>query len=343
MYFKDFPSFLYDFNYGNGNVRTTIVKDVTRNIRFKKEILANITVFDEYDIIDGETPEIISEKFYGTPEYHWVVMLANEKYDWTADFPLQENILQKHIETTYNPVLYSTDWKWTTDIDKNTTVYIRVTEGSTVPFEAAYLTAPTKITLSDPSGKYQKIINFPYDTIGLDEDTQYFYFPWNNSEFAVTEQYDNIPAIGGNGTGATFNVSRRGVSYTITLNDPGLDYKIGDVLTINGSSINGTEINNITVTVAGINTGNTSKGAITKFSYSGIGDIRVTIKTLGRENNPVLFADVNGTTVDPTVNPFSIPVTGSELYRAKNDAKRRIRIISPKLLELVLKNYEELL
>ena len=91
MFFKDFPSFLYDFNYGNDVVKTDVVKDITRNIRVKREILSNISLFDHYDIIDGETPEIISEKFYGTPEYHWVVMLANEKYDWLSDFPLMES------------------------------------------------------------------------------------------------------------------------------------------------------------------------------------------------------------------------------------------------------------
>ena len=106
MYFKEFPQFLYDFNYGD-RVKTSIVKDITRNVRVRKEILENVTLFDEYDIVDGETPEIISEKFYGTPEYHWVIMLANGKYDYRADFPLPEAVLQKHIATVYNPALIS--------------------------------------------------------------------------------------------------------------------------------------------------------------------------------------------------------------------------------------------
>jgi hypothetical protein len=100
MYFKEFPDFLYDFRYGT-KLKTSIVKDITRNVRFRKEILSNITLYDEYDIIDGETPEIIAEKIYGNAEYHWIIMLCNDKYDYLTDFPLEEYALVKHIETKY--------------------------------------------------------------------------------------------------------------------------------------------------------------------------------------------------------------------------------------------------
>ena len=85
MYFKEFPKFIYDFKNPDGSTSTQIVKDITRNVRFRKEVFANISVFDEYDIVDGETPEIIAEKVYGNPKYHWVIMLANERFDYTRD------------------------------------------------------------------------------------------------------------------------------------------------------------------------------------------------------------------------------------------------------------------
>jgi hypothetical protein len=100
MYFKDFPNFLYDFNYGTTS-KTSIVTDITRNVRFRKQIFSEITYYDEYDIVDGETPEIIAEKIYGNPEYHWIIMLANDKYDYISDFPLAELQLTRHIEQVY--------------------------------------------------------------------------------------------------------------------------------------------------------------------------------------------------------------------------------------------------
>jgi hypothetical protein len=269
MYFKDFPMFLYDFNYGN-KVKTAVVKDITRNVRVRKEILSNISLYDEYDIIDGETPELIAEKFYGSPEYHWVIMIANERYDWTSDFPLKEEILQRHIKTTYNPTLYSSDWFWDTHDDGLVYIHIKITSDE-VPFEVAYLTAPVKITLSDlATGQFVKVINFPTDPIGLDEKTQYFYFPYNEP-WDITE------------------FGKEGATRA-----------------------------------------------------SGVGAVQIKIQTEGRENNPVKFVNSKGMAVNPET-PGAIPVTGATVHRSSNDGNRRIKIISPSLLETLIKNYEEYL
>ena len=100
MYFKNFDKIYYDFDI-NGVRDLRIVSDITKNVRFRKEVLANITIYDEYDIMDGETPEIIAEKVYGNPNYHWIIMLANERYDYVTDFPLSSHQLEKHINDKY--------------------------------------------------------------------------------------------------------------------------------------------------------------------------------------------------------------------------------------------------
>ena len=83
------------------NREVLLVTDITQNVRFRKEILENITLYDEYDIKDGETPEILSEKIYGSPSYHWVIMLANQRYDYISDWPLSTYNLEEHILLTY--------------------------------------------------------------------------------------------------------------------------------------------------------------------------------------------------------------------------------------------------
>lgn len=100
MYFKEFPNFLYNFRINNKD-NFVLVKDITQNVRVRKEILESVTLYDEYDIRDGETPEIIAEKIYGSPLYHWVVMLCNQKYDYINDFPLSTYNLEQHITEKY--------------------------------------------------------------------------------------------------------------------------------------------------------------------------------------------------------------------------------------------------
>jgi len=103
MYFRKFNNFLYDFQYSSNNTDRviTIVKDITKNVRFRTSSFSNVTLYDEYDIRDGDTPEIIAEKIYGSPEYHWVVMLSNQKYDWIKDFPMQQKELYKYVTQKY--------------------------------------------------------------------------------------------------------------------------------------------------------------------------------------------------------------------------------------------------
>lgn len=89
--------------YGNIKKQTKAyaLTDISRNIRFRKEVLSNITMYDSYDIMDGETPEIIAEKIYGNAEYHWIIMLANDMYDYRKDFPLTQLQLEKYVSDKY--------------------------------------------------------------------------------------------------------------------------------------------------------------------------------------------------------------------------------------------------
>ena len=105
MYFSNFPKIVYDFDLSTGT-DYKIVTDITRNVRFRKQILENISLYDYYDIAEGETPEMIAEKIYGTPYYHWVIMLANQRYDYVNDFPLSQLELDAHIDKKYGDKKY---------------------------------------------------------------------------------------------------------------------------------------------------------------------------------------------------------------------------------------------
>lgn len=105
MYFANFPKIVYDFDLGKGT-DYRIITDITRNVRVRKQVLENISLYDYYDIQEGETPEIVSEKFYGTPYYHWVIMLVNQRYDYINDFPLSTNELEAYIARKYGDNAY---------------------------------------------------------------------------------------------------------------------------------------------------------------------------------------------------------------------------------------------
>ena len=58
---------LYINLYPEGDATTyKLVTDITARVTASKEVMANQFLFDDYTIIDGETPELLSDKIYGT-------------------------------------------------------------------------------------------------------------------------------------------------------------------------------------------------------------------------------------------------------------------------------------
>ena len=89
----------------------------------------------------------------------------------------------------------------------------------------------------------------------------------------VRETFTNISASGGAGTGATFNITRNGQTYTVTLNQAGQDYANNDLLTILGTSLGGaTPSNDLRIRIETVDsTPGLVVGEILTFSYEGKG------------------------------------------------------------------------
>lgn len=90
MLFKDYQTIQYKI----GN-RTVSLVDIFRNITFLNTDTS--LAYDDYYIQDGETPENISAKLYGTTSLSWLILMVNNlvhiKDDWfisASDFKNQQ-------------------------------------------------------------------------------------------------------------------------------------------------------------------------------------------------------------------------------------------------------------
>lgn len=338
MYFREFPSFLYDFKYEGDVVRTEIVKDITRNIRVKKDILANITVYDEYDLVDGDTPEIIAEKYYGNPEYHWIVMLCNEKFDWLNDFPLTETELTRHIQHVYNPTLNSKKWWFENSLDEHNGVteqilYLNIYNNA-LPLDPDYLTQQMTYRIQGETTNCKFDYTFPWPDIrydggdlhnGLDRMTQIIYQILPYTIGSITTLPSSKIVFGTN-TSFTTNLLVGMDLYTLS------GVRLGRISNIE-SDTKLTLDNNATAAI-------TNSGFNAYITGDPVGEL--TITTTGRERNPVFFLNTEGYIVNPS-EAGAIPISGDELHRRENDNKRKIKLVSPALIETVIKNFEELL
>lgn len=90
MLFRNYET----INYTIGN-RTVSLVDIFRNVVFANADTS--LAFDDYYIDDGETPESVSAKMYGTTSFSWLILLVNNildiQKDWfvsASDFKAQQ-------------------------------------------------------------------------------------------------------------------------------------------------------------------------------------------------------------------------------------------------------------
>ena len=97
-YFAQFPKIQYDLK-GDGNVN--IVPDIFRRIKLKNKIRDNLVLLDKYDLTDGEKPEDVAYKIYGSVDYYWVVLLINNVVDRYYDWPMGFQEFEEYVKDKY--------------------------------------------------------------------------------------------------------------------------------------------------------------------------------------------------------------------------------------------------
>lgn len=98
MYFENFPQIVYSLDNGQTSF---VITDIFRRVIAKTENIATATAYDEYDIVDGDTPEIVSDKVYKSPDLYWTILIANQILDPRWDWPLSSNALTQYIVDKY--------------------------------------------------------------------------------------------------------------------------------------------------------------------------------------------------------------------------------------------------
>ena len=101
MYFANFPLIPYD-NYGTGDFRLT--PNILKRIAVRANVKTTTSLFDTYDVKEGETPELIADKLYGNPEFHWVVLMMNDVVDRYHQWPMSRRQFLAHLNDKYTNV-----------------------------------------------------------------------------------------------------------------------------------------------------------------------------------------------------------------------------------------------
>lgn len=101
--YTNYPTIQYKFDIGSKIIYKDVT-DITANVRIDKKDLNSIIDYQYQVINDGESPEITSYKNYDNCDYYYLLMLANDNYDWKESYPLTASEFESFIKEKYtNP------------------------------------------------------------------------------------------------------------------------------------------------------------------------------------------------------------------------------------------------
>ena len=72
--------------------------------RIRDAVLANKVLYYKYTVPDGMKPEMISHKYYGTPNHVWSIYYANNIHDPIIEWPMDSRIFDQYIIDKYGSI-----------------------------------------------------------------------------------------------------------------------------------------------------------------------------------------------------------------------------------------------
>ena len=97
QYFDTLPKIIKTNAKGNSYLLTNILA----RANLLQNFLSSPAIYYEYDIQDGDTPEIIAHKYYGDVYRYWVVLFANQIMDPQWEWPMSGSVFQSYINSKY--------------------------------------------------------------------------------------------------------------------------------------------------------------------------------------------------------------------------------------------------
>ena len=100
LYFDTLPKILTKDQNGNYIAMTNLLTRAT----LLEKLQNNPMLFYKYSIQDGDTPEIIADKYYSDSYRYWIILYSNQILDPVWQWPLEYNQFLSYIDAKYKTV-----------------------------------------------------------------------------------------------------------------------------------------------------------------------------------------------------------------------------------------------
>ena len=102
-YFRELPDILYQSNllHKVSSQEYIQIKNIFRRVKIQDWIQDNVQFFNKYTIRDGERPDTMAERLYGTSDRDWIIVLTAGITNIRNDWPLSNYDLYRYVEAKY--------------------------------------------------------------------------------------------------------------------------------------------------------------------------------------------------------------------------------------------------
>ena len=102
-YFRELPDILYQSNllHKVSSQEYIRIKNIFRRVKIQDWIAENTNFFNKYTIRDGERPDTMAERLYGSSDRDWIIILTAGITNIRNDWPLGNYDLYRYAEAKY--------------------------------------------------------------------------------------------------------------------------------------------------------------------------------------------------------------------------------------------------
>ena len=97
FYFNSFPKVITTDYNGNGILLTNIIKRVD----IIPTLLNNPLLNYSYDLQEGDTPDIVANKYYGDSYRYWLALFSNNIINPQWQWPMSSSVFDNYIQNKY--------------------------------------------------------------------------------------------------------------------------------------------------------------------------------------------------------------------------------------------------
>ena len=171
-YFRELPDLFYESPLSTRNSSTEYVrvKNLFRRVKLRDDLQNVFTLFNKYEIREGQRPDTVAEEIYGSADLDWVVMLTAGIINLHDQWPLSNRDLYVYAENKYGDDLNSVRFYETTEV-KDSSGRLILPKGKIVN---SGFTIPNPSTPTANLNPVVGISNFEYE-VRKNEDKRLIY------------------------------------------------------------------------------------------------------------------------------------------------------------------------